>query len=61
MSSNFSKTLFILKKSPADVSNFDPDFTTEQPRLSQIDGKLLKTIDEEIFKGFSFVSKGFRF
>ena len=47
-------------KSPNDVSNFDPDFTSEQPRLSQIDGKLLKTIDEEIFKGFSFVNKGFR-
>jgi serine/threonine protein kinase len=47
-------------KSSADVSNFDPDFTTEQPRLSQIDGKLLKTIDEEIFRGFSFVNKGFR-
>ena len=47
-------------KSVADVSNFDPDFTTEQPRLSQIDGKLLKTIDEEIFRGFSFVNKGFK-
>ena len=47
-------------KSPYDVSNFDPDFTSENPRLSQIDGKLLKTIDEEIFKGFSFVMKGFK-
>ncbi|RMZ96750.1 kinase C theta type [Brachionus plicatilis] len=47
-------------KSVFDVSNFDPDFTSETPRLSQIDVKLLKTIDEEIFKDFSFVMKGFK-
>ncbi len=47
-------------KSAFDVSNFDPDFTTEQPRLSKIDGKLLKTIDEDIFRGFSFINKDFR-
>ena len=47
-------------KSAADVANFDPDFISESPKLSQIDGKLLKTIDEEIFKGFSFVNKNFR-
>lgn len=47
-------------KSVYDVSNFDPDFTSETPRLSQIDVKLLKTIDEEIFKDFSFISKDFK-
>lgn len=47
-------------KSVYDVSNFDPDFTSETPRLSQIDVKLLKTIDEEIFRDFSFVSKNFK-
>lgn len=47
-------------KSPTDVSNFDPDFTSEMPRLSQIDVKLLKTIDDEIFRGFSFIERGFR-
>lgn len=46
-------------KSALDVSNFDADFINEQPRLSQIDGKLLKTIDGEIFKGFSFVNNEF--
>ena len=48
-----------MKKSTTDVSNFDVDFISEPPRLSQIDGKLLKTIDEEIFKGFSFVNTEF--
>lgn len=46
-------------KSPLDVSNFDSDFVNESPRLSQIDGKLLKTIDGEIFNGFSFINSEF--
>ena len=57
-----SKKLFLKqqKKSAIDVSNFDPDFTSETPRLSQIDSKLIKTIDEEIFRGFSFINKGYQ-
>lgn len=47
-------------KSATDVSNFDPDFTSETPRLSQIDSKLIKTIDEEIFRGFSFINRGYQ-
>lgn len=42
----------------SDTSNFDEFLTaTVNPKLSQMDKQLLKTIDEEIFKGFSFVSK----
>jgi len=51
---------WVFKKSLYDVSNFDPDFTSEPPRLSQIDGKLLKTINEEIFRGFTFINKEFK-
>ncbi len=51
---------FQQKKSATDVSNFDPDFTSETPRLSQIDSKLIKTIDEEIFRGFSFINRGYQ-
>jgi hypothetical protein len=42
----------------SDTSNFDEFLTANiNPKLSQMDKQLLKTIDEDIFKGFSFVSK----
>ena len=47
-------------KASTDHSNFDVGFPSSgKPKLSQIDKKLLKTIDEAIFKGFSFMSKDF--
>jgi hypothetical protein len=54
----FSCILF--KTSAADFSNFDTDFTAEQPKLSQIDKNLLKTIDTAIFRGFSFINENFK-
>ena len=44
-------------KSPADISNFETEHTMAKAKLSQIDDKLLKTIDDDIFKGFSFVGR----
>lgn len=46
--------------SPADLSNFNKDLTGEKPKLSQMDKKLQKTIDNNIFRGFSFTSKDIR-
>ncbi|ESN96135.1 hypothetical protein HELRODRAFT_67947, partial [Helobdella robusta] len=47
-------------KSAKDLGNFDRDFTTENVKLTLPDSKDLKdlidTIDQELFKGFSFVS-----
>lgn len=43
-------------KSPNDYSNFDQDFLGEKPRLTNCDKKLLATMDQAAFAGFSFVN-----
>ena len=44
-------------KSPIDLAYIDTEFTLDAPVLSKMDGKLLSTIDEDIFRGFSFVNE----
>lgn len=50
--------LFLLfpQASADDSTNFDKDFTMEKPLLTPIDGNLLKTINQNVFKGFSFTN-----
>ncbi|XP_037535176.1 protein kinase C delta type-like [Nematolebias whitei] len=43
-------------KSPNDCSNFDREFLNEKPRLSHGDKKLIETMDQNAFSGFSFVN-----
>ncbi|CAJ0561184.1 unnamed protein product, partial [Mesorhabditis spiculigera] len=43
-------------KAPDDVSNFDPEFTHEVPRLTPIDRLFLMNLDQTEFEGFSFVN-----
>ncbi|XP_041349974.1 protein kinase C delta type-like isoform X2 [Gigantopelta aegis] len=43
-------------KSPSDASNFDVDFTMEQPNLTPPDKELLKTMNQAVFKHFSFTN-----
>jgi len=38
----------------SDVRYFDTDFTMEKVQLTKTDRKLLDTIDQELFTGFSF-------
>ncbi|CAJ0572609.1 unnamed protein product, partial [Mesorhabditis spiculigera] len=45
-----------IKKAPDDVSNFDPEFTHEVPRLTPIDRLFLMNLDQTEFEGFSFVN-----
>lgn len=44
------------QKSPNDYSNFDRDFLSEKPRLTNCDKKLLATMDQTAFRDFSFVN-----
>jgi hypothetical protein len=37
-----------------DASNFDSEFATEEPILSPTNDELLKTVNQAMFKGFSF-------
>ncbi len=46
-------------KSKKDVANFDQEFTREDPVLTPINPELVKTINQEEFKGFSFYNKDF--
>ena len=34
--------------------NFDPEFTKEEPVLTPVNPEVVKTINQEEFKGFSF-------
>ncbi|KAI7795054.1 protein kinase C, delta b [Triplophysa rosa] len=43
-------------KSPNDCSNFDREFLSEKPRLSQGDKNLMDSMDQSAFAGFSFIN-----
>ena len=45
-----------LQKGASDVSNFDTDFTMEKAYLTPPDKDLLKTMDQGVFRGFSFTN-----
>lgn len=46
----------LLQKSPNDCSNFDREFLSEKPRLSQGDKNLIDSMDQTVFAGFSFIN-----
>jgi hypothetical protein len=50
---------FHLQKSKKDVLNFDTEFTKEEPTLTPINPELIKTINQDEFKGFSFYNTQF--
>uniref|UniRef100_A0A8C6EG62 Protein kinase C n=1 Tax=Microcebus murinus TaxID=30608 RepID=A0A8C6EG62_MICMU len=45
-------------KSPYDCSNFDKEFLNEKPRLSFADRALINSMDQNMFRNFSFVNPG---
>ena len=47
---------FHLQKSKTDANNFDKDFTSEEPTLTPIDQAVVRAINQEEFRGFSFVN-----
>jgi len=51
--------LHILQKSRTDASNFDRQFTAEQPTLTPIDSAIVNNITQDEFRGFSFVNDDF--
>uniref|UniRef100_A0A672G9Y2 Protein kinase C n=2 Tax=Salarias fasciatus TaxID=181472 RepID=A0A672G9Y2_SALFA len=44
--------------SPGDYSNFDKEFINEKPRLSCADRTLINSVDQTMFRNFSFVNPG---
>lgn len=51
--------LYVLQKGKRDFTNFDADFTKEDPVLTPVNIEILKTINQEEFMGFSFVNEDF--
>ena len=47
---------FLFKKSKTDASNFDKEFTAEDPVLTPVDPSVVKAINQEEFAGFSFIN-----
>lgn len=48
-----------LQKSQTDATNFDKDFTSEEPQLTPIDPVVISAINQEEFQGFTFVNEEF--
>ncbi|KJH50331.1 kinase domain protein [Dictyocaulus viviparus] len=46
-------------KSKRDVNNFDSDFTKEEPVLTPTDATVIRSINQEEFRGFTFVNPHF--
>ena len=53
---NHHVLIFLEQKSASDVSNFDMDFTMEAAQLTPPDRELLKTINQDVFAGFSYTN-----
>ena len=47
------------QKNKRDVNNFDQDFTKEEPVLTPTPADVLKTINQDEFRNFSFVNPDF--
>ena len=43
-----------LQKTKRDVNNFDQDFTREDPVLTPVEDAIIKQINQDEFKGFSY-------
>jgi Protein kinase C terminal domain len=56
---SLSEFLFCAQKSRTDASNFDKDFTSEEPVLTAVDPTVLGAINQDEFAGFSFVNDDF--
>ena len=48
-----------LQKSKKEATNFDTEFTKEDPVLTPINQEIVKTIDQEEFAGFSYHNSAF--
>lgn len=54
-----NRSLVPQQKNARDVSNFDIDFLKEEPILTPVNPEVLKTINQDEFKGFSYTNEYF--
>jgi novel protein kinase C epsilon type len=48
--------MILFQKNRTDANNFDKDFTSEEPVLTPVDQAIVKAINQEEFRGFSYVN-----
>lgn len=51
--------LIQFQKTKRDVNNFDQDFTKEEPVLTPVSSEVLRNINQDEFRGFSFVNEDY--
>lgn len=56
ISCEFEFLLLHPQKTKRDVNNFDQDFTREEPVLTPVEDAIIKQINQDEFKGFSYFS-----
>lgn len=49
--------MYLLQKNKKDTLNFDAEFTKEEPVLTPINSEVVRSINQEEFKGFSFINR----
>lgn len=49
-----------MQRSKKDFSNFDVDFISENPRLTPVDDKVVQSLCQEEFIGFTFTNSEFQ-
>lgn len=50
----YNLLLFAFQKTKRDVNNFDQDFTREEPILTPVEDNIVRQINQDEFKGFSY-------
>ncbi len=55
----YSSLFCAFQKNKRDVLNFDPEFTKEEPVLTPVNPEVVRTINQEEFKGFSFYNSDY--
>lgn len=51
---------FSQQKGRKDAVNFDAEFTKEEPTLTFINAEVVRAINQDEFRGFSFVNRAFK-
>lgn len=54
-----SNQSFLFQKNKKDALNFDAEFTREEPVLTPVNIEVLRSINQEEFKDFSFANRDY--
>ena len=52
--------LFSLQKGKRDTTNFDADFTKEEPQLTPTAADVIRSINQDEFRDFDFINPHFQ-